>query len=113
MLFALAAEGLITFTTWIAAVDTPENRKFLRNYRIEYNDQKPDTFAVLLYASVYILAQAIADSSSTDPQAILNTVADIKEDTLLDEFHFDRNGDVVYEPIAARVRDGKFEGFRQ
>lgn len=100
MLFAVTAEGVVTFTTWIAAVDTTENRKFLRNYRAEYDDQEPDAFAALSRPSVYILAQAIADASSTVTH-------------LLGEFHFDCNGDAVYEPVVARVRDGRFEVFRQ
>ena len=51
-----AAEGAITFTTWISDIDTPENRRFLRNYRGKH-DGEPDAFAALSYASVYILAK--------------------------------------------------------
>ena len=106
-----AAEGAITFTTWIADIDTPENRRFLRNFRAKYGE--PDAFAALSYASVYILAHAIADASSTDPEAIRDSMADIRVDTLLGEFYFDRNGDAVYEPIIGIVENGKFEVFDQ
>lgn len=106
-----AAEGAITFTTWIAAIDTPENRRFLRNYREKSGE--PDAFAALSYASVYILAHAIADASSTDPEAIRDSMADIRVDTLLGEFYFDRNGDAVYEPIIGIVENGRFEVFDQ
>ena len=103
-----AAQGAITFTTWITAIDTPENRRFLRNFRAKYGE--PDAFAALSYASTHILAEAIADASSTDPEAIRDAMADIRvEDTLLGEFYFDRNGDAVYEPIVARVGGGRFE----
>ena len=105
-----AAEGAITFTTWIAAVDTPENRGFLRNYRGKY-DSEPDAFAASSYASVYILANAIADASSTDSQAIRDAMADIRTETLFGEFYFDRNGDAVYEPVIGVVKDGRFEVF--
>ena len=105
-----AAEGAITFTTWIAAVDTPENRRFLRNYRGKY-DSEPDAFAASSYASVYILANAIADASSTDSQAIRDAMADIRTETLFGEFYFDRNGDAVYEPVIGVVKDGRFEVF--
>ena len=103
-----AAEGAITFTVWIAATDTPENRKFLRNYREKY-DSEPDAFAALSYASVYILANAIANASSTDSQAIRDAMADIRLNTILGEFYFDRNGDAVYEPIVGVVKNGRFE----
>ena len=105
-----AAEGAITFTTWIAAVDTPENRGFLSNYRGKY-DSEPDAFAASSYASVYILANAIADASSTDSQAIRDAMADIRTETLFGEFYFDRNGDAVYEPVIGVVKDGRFEVF--
>ena len=106
------AEGAITFTTWIAAVDTPENRRFLRNFRAKY-DGEPDAFAALSYASTYILAEAIADASSTDPEAIRDAMADIRTDTLLGDFYFDRNGDAVYEPIVGIVENGRFKVFGQ
>lgn len=106
-----AAEGAITFTTWIAAVDTPENRRFLRNFRAKYDE--PDAFAALSYASTYILAEAIADASSTDPEAIRDAMAGIRADTLLGEFYFDRSGDAVYEPIIGIVENGRFEVFDQ
>ena len=107
-----AADGAITFTTWIAAIDTPENREFLRNFRAKYGE--PDAFAALSYASTYILAQAIADASSTDPEAIRDAMADIRvENTVLGDFYFDRNGDAVYEPIVGIVEAGKFEVFDQ
>ena len=105
-----AAEGAITFTTWIAAVDTPENRRFLRNYRGKY-DSEPDAFAASSYASVYILANAIADASSTDSQAIRDAMADIRTETLFGEFYFDRNGDAVYEPVIGVVKNGRFRVF--
>ena len=104
-----AGEGAITFTTWLAAIDTPENRAFLRNYRGEYG-QEPTSFAARSYGAVYILAQAIADAESGSPQAIRDAMADVRvENTVFGDFYFDRNGDAVYEPIVGRVKDGRFE----
>ena len=103
-----SAEGSITSTSWVAAVDIPENRKFLRNYQEKYGSE-PGSFAALSYVSVYILAEAISNASSTDPQAVRDAMANIRLNTPLGEFYFDRNGDAVYEPIVARVRDGEFE----
>ena len=107
-----SAEGAITSTSWIAAVDIPENRKFLRNYRQKYGGE-PGSYSALSYASVYILAEAISKASSVDPRAVRDSMADVRLKTLLGEFYFDRDGDAVYEPITARVRDGEFEVFGQ
>ena len=104
-----AAEGAITFTVWLAAVDTPENHIFLRNYREKYG-QEPGAFAARSYEATRILAQAIADASSTDSPAIRDAMADIRvENTIFGDFYFDRNGDAVYEPIVGIVKSGRFE----
>ena len=108
-----AAEGAITFTVWLAAVDTPENHIFLRNYREKYG-QEPGAFAARSYEATRILAQAIADASSTDSPAIRDAMADIRvENTIFGDFYFDRNGDAVYEPIVGIVKSGRFEVFGQ
>ena len=108
------AEGAITFTVWLAAVDTPENRAFLRNYRGKYDGQEPNAFAARSYGATRILAQAIADADSTDSQAIRDAMADVRvDDTVFGDFYFDRNGDAVYEPIVGIIRDGVFEVFGQ
>ena len=104
-----AGEGAITFTVWIAAVDTPENRVFLRNYREKYG-QEPNAFAARSYEATRILAQAIANASSTDSQAIRDAMADIRvENAIFGDFYFDANGDAVYEPIVGIVENGRFE----
>ncbi len=104
-----AGEGAITFTNWLAAIDTPENRKFLRNYREKYG-QEPNAFAARSYGAVYLLAEAVASAGSGDPQAIRDAMADLRvENTVFGDFYFDRNGDAVYEPVVGVVRDGRFE----
>ncbi|MDE0291510.1 MAG: hypothetical protein OXK19_03200 [Candidatus Dadabacteria bacterium] len=40
-------------------------------------------------------------------------MADIRADTLLGEFYFDRYGDAVYEPIVGIVENGRFKVFGQ
>ena len=104
-----AADGAITFTVWLAAIDTPENRIFLRNYRGKYN-QEPNAFAARSYGATRILARAIANADSTDPQAIRDAMADLRvENTVFGDFYFDANGDAVYEPIVGIVKGGRFE----
>ncbi len=106
-----AAEGAITFTTWIADIDTSENRRFLKNFRAEYGE--PDAFAALSYVSAYILAEAIAGASSADRGDVRDAMADIRADTLLGDFHFDPHGDAVYEPVVGIVENGKFRLFAE
>ncbi len=105
------AEGAIIFTTWTRTADTPGNQAFIQNYQTVYGIE-PDIWAAQSYASVYILAKAIADAQSTDSAAIRDALANISDlDTILGKFSFDAVGDAVYDPIVLIVKDGEFQIF--
>ena len=106
-----AAEGTIAFTSWVNTANTPKNQAFVQNYRVAYGIE-PDIRAAQSYASVYILAKAIADAQSTDPTAIRDALANITDiDTVLGKFSFDVVGDAIYDPIALIVQNGEFQVF--
>ena len=106
-----AAEGAITFTGWISTANTPGNQAFVQNYRAAYGIE-PDIWAAQSYATVYILAEAIADAQSTDPTAIRDALATITDfDTILGKFSFNAVGDAVYDPIVLIVKNGEFQVF--
>ena len=103
-----AAEGTIAFTSWVNTVDTPDNQVFIQNYRTKYGIE-PDVWAAQSYASVYILAEAIANAQSADPNAIRNALANITDfDTILGKFSFNAVGDAVYDPVVLIVKNGEF-----
>ena len=106
-----AAEGAITFTSWISTADTPGNQAFVQNYQSAYGIE-PDVWAAQSYATVHILAKAIADAQSADPSAIRDALANITDlDTILGKFSFNAVGDAVYDPIVLIVKDGQFQVF--
>ena len=118
-----AAEGTITFTTWISASDAPYNQMFVESYRNTYGIE-PDAWAAQSYAALYILYGAIAkaqyDASiespstvlSTDSKAIRDALATAQDvETILGTFSFDANGNAIYDPFVLVVRDGNFEMF--
>ena len=110
-----AAEGAITFTSWISTADTPGNQAFVQNYRAAYGIE-PDVWAAQSYATVYILAEAIADAQSADPNAIRNAIRDALAnttdfDTILGKFSFNAVGDAVYDPVILIVKNGQFQVF--
>ena len=106
-----AAEGAITFTSWVSTADTPGNQAFVQNYRLKYGIE-PSIWAAQAYASVYILAKALADAQSTDPTAIRDAMANIMDlDTVLGRFSFDAVGDAVYNPIVLVVQNGQLQVF--
>ena len=106
-----AAEGAITFTTWISTANTPGNQAFVQNYRAAYGIE-PDVWAAQSYASVYALAKAISNAQSADPTAIREALASITDlDTILGKFSFNAVGDAAYDPIVLIVKNGEFQIF--
>ena len=106
-----AAEGAITFTTWISTADTQGNQAFIQNYQAAYGIE-PDIWAAQSYTTVYILAAAIAEAQSADPTAIRDALANITDlDTILGKFSFNAVGDAVYDPIVLIVKNGEFQIF--
>ena len=106
-----AAEGLITAASWLSTADTPGNQAFVQNYTEKYGVE-PSIWAAQSYASVYILAEAIANAQSTDSIAIRDAMANLSDfDTVLGKFSFNAVGDTVYDPIMLIVKDGEFHAF--
>ena len=118
-----AAEGTITFTTWISASDAPLNQMFVESYRNTYGIE-PDAWAAQSYTALYILYGAITkaqyDASiespttvlATDSKAIRDALATAQDvETILGTFSFDANGNAIYDPIVLVVREGNFEMF--
>ena len=109
-----AAEGAITFTNWTRTSDTPGNQAFINSYLAEY-DIVPDPWAAQSYATLHILAEAIARAGSTDSTAIRDALAKTMDfDTVLGvsgPFSFDSNGEALYDGIVAVVKDGQIVMF--
>jgi branched-chain amino acid transport system substrate-binding protein len=107
-----AAEGAVSGAAWFVSADSPGNQDFVSAYKAKYNAD-PDQFAAQAYAGVYILATAIKNAGSSDPQSIRDAMAKIKDlDTVLGKFSFDANRDPVHLPIVQTVQDGKFVLFK-
>ena len=105
------AEGAISFVGWSSMGNAPGNQAFVQNYSAEYGTE-PNNYAASAYATVYILAEALANAQSADSTAIRDALANIKDfDTIFGKFSFDANGDAVYEPKVLIVNNGEFELF--
>ena len=107
-----AAEGAMTFVGWGIAVDTPGNKTFVENYSAKFG-MEPSNYAARSYATLHILAEAIANAQSTDPTAVREALASIRDfDTILGKFSFDANGDAVYDAKVLIVKDGELVLFK-
>ena len=106
-----AAEGSVSLLSWHTTSNTPGNQAFLENYRAKYGID-PEPWAAQSYATLYILANAIANAQSTDADAIRDALAQTMDfPTILGKFSFDPNGEAVYEPVVLIVKDGQLQPF--
>ena len=106
-----AAEGAMTFVGWGTALDTPGNQAFVENYNIKFG-MKPHNFAARAYATLHILAEAVANAQSTDPASIRDALANIKDlDTIFGPFSFNADGDAIYDAKILIVKDGELVRF--
>ena len=104
-----AAEGAITFIGWTRMSNAPGNQAFIENYRVKYGVE-PDPWAAQSYATLYILANAIAHAESTESTAIRDALAKTMDlPTILGNFSFDPNGEAVYDPIVLIAKDGELQ----
>ena len=102
-----AAEGAMTFVGWGTAVDTPGNQAFVENYSAKFGTE-PNNYAARAYATLHILAEAIANAQPTDAVSIRDALANIKDfDTILGKFSFNADGDAVYDAKILIVKDGE------
>ena len=106
-----AAEGAITFTTWLPTNDTPGNQAFVQNFNTTFG-MEPNAFAASAYTALYILVEAMKNAESTDSISIRDALANIRDfGTVLGKFSFNADGDAVYEPKALIVQDGALQPF--
>ena len=106
-----AAEGVITFIGWSSLAATPGNEAFIQSYTEKFG-MEPNAWAAQSYATLRILAAAIAEAQSTDSAAIRDALANTMDmGTILGQFSFDAVGDAVYDPQILIVKDGEFAVF--
>ena len=104
-----AAEGLFSTSNWMSTTSTPRNQAFIRSYQATYG-REPNAWAVQSYATLYILAEAIANAQATDSESIRDALADIRDlDTVLGSFSFDAVGDALYDPTIIVVENDEIK----
>lgn len=105
-----AVEGAVIATPFHPDHPEPASRSFSRAFRARYGSD-PDVGAALGYDAVRVLAHAIREAGTTDPErmaAALHAVHDWPGAT--GRFSFDRAGNLVGMPILTLVvRGGRFE----
>ena len=103
-----AAEGSVTFSTWLASSPNSLSKDFVKDYMQSFGII-PDDWAARGYASTSVLVEALSKASEHDFDAIKKSLSDIEDfKTIFGSFSFDDDGDAIYNPVVAVVKNNDF-----
>jgi branched-chain amino acid transport system substrate-binding protein len=110
-----ASEGVIITTDLNRDSEREMTRLFLEQYEVKYGEAA-DMVGASAFDAVMVLAHAIEQAGSTDPDAITGAIANIKdfEDVASGPFWRYTESREVVRPISSQiVRDGAFHLFHE
>jgi len=103
-------EGSISYAGFSPEQPTPNTEKFINAYKAKYNDELPDLFAAQGYDALMLIAKAIKDADSAEPEKFKDTLAQTKNyDGVSGSITFQENREPIKSPVyLLEVKDGKF-----
>lgn len=110
-----AAEGVIITTDLNRDSEREMTKLFLEQYKAAYGEEA-DMVGASAFDAVQVLAYAIKTAGSTDPDAITEAIANLKdfEDVASGPFYYYTPGREVVRPVGAQiVKDGAFHFFHE
>ena len=105
-----AVEGSISYAGFSPEQPTPNTEKFINAYKAKYNNELPDLFAAQGYDALMLIAKAIKDANSADPEKFKDTLAKTKAyDGVSGTITFQASREPIKSPVyLLEVKGGKF-----
>lgn len=105
-----AVEGSISYAGFSPEQPTPNTEKFINSFKAKYNNELPDLFAAQGYDALMLIAKAIKDANSADPEKFKDTLAKTNNyDGVSGFITFQENREPIKSPVyLLEVKDGKF-----
>jgi branched-chain amino acid transport system substrate-binding protein len=105
-----AANGLLVGSPWFIGKQTPQNEKFVADFRAAYN-KDPDQFAAQAYDAMQIMAAAIDRAGAADPAKIRDALLQTKFDGVMGPFSFTPSRDPASTEgvVVLVMENGKFQ----
>jgi branched-chain amino acid transport system substrate-binding protein len=110
-----ASEGVIITTDLNRDSERPMTQRFLKEYEATYGEQA-DMVGASAFDAVQVLAYAIKTAGSTDADAIVKAISELKnfEDVATGPFLYYTEGREVVRPVGAQiVKDGAFHFYHE
>ncbi|MHB8072192.1 ABC transporter substrate-binding protein [Desulfosporosinus fructosivorans] len=105
-----AVEGSISYAGFSPEQPTPNTEKFINAYKAKYNNELPDLFAAQGYDALMLVAKAIKDAKSAEPEKFKDTLAATKNyDGVSGTISFQASREPIKTPVyLLEVKGGKF-----
>lgn len=105
-----AVEGSISYAGFSPEQPTPNTEKFINAYKAKYNNEEPDLFSAQGYDAMMLIAKAIKDANSADPEKFKDTLAKTNNyDGVSGSITFQENREPIKSPVyLLEVKGGKF-----
>ncbi|KUO77460.1 MAG: branched-chain amino acid ABC transporter substrate-binding protein [Desulfosporosinus sp. BRH_c37] len=105
-----AVEGSISYAGFSPEQPTPNTEKFINAYKAKYSNELPDLFAAQGYDALMLVAKAIKDAKSADPEKFKDTLAVTKAyDGVSGTITFQASREPIKSPVyLLEVKGGKF-----
>lgn len=105
-----AVEGSISYAGFSPEQPTANTEKFINAFKAKYNNELPDLFAAQGYDALMLIAKAIKDAKSADPEKFKDTLATTKNyDGVSGTITFQASREPIKSPVyLLEVKGGKF-----
>jgi len=105
-----AVEGSISYAGFSPEQPTPNTEKFINAFKAKYNNELPDLFAAQGYDALMLVAKAIKDAKSAEPEKFKDTLATTKNyDGVSGTITFQASREPIKSPVyLLEVKGGKF-----
>lgn len=105
-----AVTGSISYAGFSPEQPTASTEKFITAFKAKYNNEIPDLFAAQGYDALMMIAKAITDAKSADPEKFKDTLALTKDyDGVSGTTTFQASREPIKSPVyLLEVKEGKF-----
>lgn len=99
-------EGAVEAAAWLPQYDSPASKAFVEKFAATY-DEAPNNHAYVHWDTVNLLAQAIKEAGSADPEAVREALSKITYQSPVGEVTFDDHNQARLPMILLQIENGE------
>jgi len=100
-------EGAMEANPWSADWDHPRSKKFTRDYMKMWDGEVPNFLAYTYWETAHLIAQAIKEAGSVDPEALHKALEAIKYESVMGTVQFDDHHQANLPMVMTEISNGK------